>query len=198
MTQTMTASFKELKPGSFIYELTHALDVSVCRDMIERFEADHHEHKAGRIGPDAALDDTIKRSTDLRISGRAEWRDVDSALLVSLQNGLSLLSGLHPFFAANRYNDMGYQLQRSAPGESSRWHVDACPGALSQRPLVAIWYLNSVGTEGGETEFFHQKVSVRPEAGKLILFPPFWTHLHQGQTVVSKPKYIATTWVCFD
>jgi len=39
MTQTMTASFKELKPGSFIYELTHALDVSVCRDMIERFEA---------------------------------------------------------------------------------------------------------------------------------------------------------------
>jgi len=92
---------------------------------------------------------------------------------------------------------MGYQLQRSAPGEFYRWHVDSGPGPLSQRQLVAIWYLNTVSEPGGVTEFFHQQIRVRPEAGKLLLFPPFWTHLHQGDTVSAGHKYIATTWVCF-
>ncbi|MFL2562965.1 MAG: 2OG-Fe(II) oxygenase [Arenicellales bacterium] len=68
-------------------------------------------------------------------------------------------------------------------GEFYRWHVDSGPGPLSQRQLVAIWYLNTVSESGGATEFFHQRVQVRPEAGKLLLFPPFWTHLHQGETV---------------
>lgn len=193
----MSGEFKELKSGSFIYELADALDQGFCREIIERFEADRDEHQVGRMGPGAEIDESIKRSTDLPISGRAEWRDVDRALFESLQRGLSLLSGLHPFFAANRFKDMGYQLQRSAPGDFYRWHVDAGPGPLSQRQLVAIWYLNSAQPNAGATEFFHQQVSVQPEAGKLLLFPPFWTHLHQGQTVESEPKYIATTWVCF-
>jgi len=30
-----------------------------------------------------------------------------------------------------------------------------------------------------------------------LLFPPFWTHLHRGRTLVGGSKYIATTWVVF-
>ena len=67
---------------------------------------------------------------------------------------------------------MGYQLQRTAKGEFYQWHVDAGPGPLSQRQLVAIWYLNSLPAGEGQTEFFHQDVSVRPETGALLLFPP--------------------------
>ena len=149
------------------------------------------------MGPSGTVDESIKRSTDLRITGLAQWRDVDERLLRSLQHGLSLLSGLHPFFSSNAFKDMGYQLQRSVPGEFYRWHVDSGPGSLSQRQLVAIWYLNSVPQPGGATEFFHQQVQVQPEVGKLLIFPPFWTHLHQGDTVGTGHKYIATTWVCF-
>ena len=46
-------------------------------------------------------------------------------------------------------------------------------------------------------EFYHQNLSVSPSAGKLILFPPFWTHKHRGTEVLSGKKYIATTWVVF-
>jgi hypothetical protein len=194
--EIMTGAFRELKPGSFIYCLPDALDSDCCADIVNRFESSPH-HQRGLIGPDAALDLSIKQSTDLRISGRAEWQDIDGALFESLKLGLSLLSGLHPFFASNKFKDMGYQLQRTAKGEFYQWHVDAGPGPLSQRQLVAIWYLNSLPDGEGQTEFFHQDVSVRPETGTLLLFPPFWTHLHQGQKVQSHHKYIATTWICF-
>jgi len=38
---------------------------------------------------------------------------------------------------------------------------------------------------------------VRPEKGKLVLFPPFWTHEHRAVRVERGIKYIATTWVVF-
>lgn len=68
---------------------------------------------------------------------------------------------------------------------------------LSHRQLVAIWYLNGVEGPGGETEFRHQAVKVTPEEGKLLLFPPFWTHEHRGAVLERGVKYIATTWVVF-
>ena len=65
------------------------------------------------------------------------------------------------------------------------------------RQLVALWYLNDVPSPGGETEFLYQDIKVTPEKGKLILFPPFWTHEHRAATVREGIKYIATTWVVF-
>ena len=88
-------------------------------------------------------------------------------------------------------------MQRTGPGESYQWHVDSGPGEFSARQLVAIWYLNDVNPPGGETEFHFQQISVVPKTGKLILFPPFWTHVHRGVTVTKGHKYIATTWVSF-
>jgi hypothetical protein len=75
--------------------------------------------------------------------------------------------------------------------------VDGGPGEFSQRQLVAIWYLNNVEGPGGETEFPLQEVLVKPEEGKLVLFPPFWTHIHRAVEMQKGVKYIATTWVCF-
>jgi hypothetical protein len=40
-------------------------------------------------------------------------------------------------------------------------------------------------------------IAVTPREGKLILFPPFWTHEHRGVTLEAGVKYIATTWVVF-
>ena len=71
---------------------------------------------------------------------------------------------------------MGYGLQRTDPGEYYHWHIDGGSHDFSQRQLVAIWYLNDVPGPGGETEFSFQNVKINPEVGKLLLFPPFWTH----------------------
>ena len=101
-----------------------------------------------------------------------------------------------PFFKGP-FKDSGYAIQRTRPGEHYHWHIDGGSHEFSQRQLVAVWYLNDVPGPGGETEFSYQNVMIRPEAGKLLLFPPFWTHEHRGVTLQQGVKYIATTWAVF-
>ena len=93
---------------------------------------------------------------------------------------------------------MGYALQRTDAGQYYHWHIDGGSHDFSYRQLVAIFYLNDLEeSQGGTTDFYHQNISITPEAGKLILFPPFWTHKHRGSEVLFKAKYIATTWIVF-
>ena len=188
---------REVKPLSFIYEMAQALPADVCREAIRRFEDRADQQVAGRIGPAGAEAPQVKRSTDLRISGREDWRDIDHALSRQLVATFNEFAHEFPFFAANPFKDVGYNLQRTLPGEYYHWHVDGGPGEFSQRQLVAIWYLNDVAGPGGETEFPLQEVAIRPAQGKLVLFPPFWTHVHRGVTLQEGVKYIATTWICF-
>ncbi len=190
------SNFRELGAGSFIYALDNALEKETCQSMINRFEHCTEQQYPGRVGQQEELEQSIKRSTDMRISGREDWSDIDSKLKQSLSLGLSLIAGLHPFFQRNRLNDIGYNMQKSGPGDFYHWHVDAGPGDFSKRQLVAIWYLNDMSGPGGETEFHFQAQRIEPKAGMLILFPPFWTHLHRGNLVAKGDKYIATTWVC--
>jgi hypothetical protein len=191
------ARIREVKPLSFIYEVAQALPADVCLEAIRRFEERTDQQYAGRIGQAGTEAAQVKRSTDLRISGREDWRDIDRTLSQQLAATFNELAREFPFFAANAFKDLGYNLQRTLPGEYYHWHVDAGPGPFSDRQLVAIWYLNDVPGPGGETEFPLQAVSIRPAQGKLVLFPPFWTHVHRGVTLEQGVKYIATTWICF-
>lgn len=190
------ASFTETRPGSFIFEWPRWLPADVCAEMIRRFEAHPEEHQTGRIGQLAQVDASIKRSTDLPISHKPHWKDLDRALFQSLGRAIVQFRELFPFFKGP-FKDIGYQLQRTRPGEFYTWHIDGGSHDFADRQLVAVWYLNDVPAPGGATEFLFQDVRVQPERGKLVLFPPFWTHEHRGAPVEQGVKYIATTWVVF-
>jgi len=192
----MEKTIFEVRPGSFIFEKRDALARDICAEMIARFERSQEEQYPGRIGQTMQLDDSIKRSTDLVISGKQHWQDLDRELFRSLNRALSEFKLDYPFFAGP-FKDNGYALQRTDAGEFYHWHIDGGSHEFAMRQLVALWYLNDVAGDGGQTEFKYQEVSVQPETGKLILFPPFWTHLHRGKTLQSGRKYIATTWVVF-
>ncbi len=186
----------EVKPGSFIFEQPKALSDDYCAQLIQRFEAAQDEHYAGRIGQEANQDSGVKRSTDLVLSGKDQWRDVDHALFGSLASALREFRETYRFFKGS-FKDMGYGIQRTSPGEYYHWHIDGGSHEFSHRQLVAIWYLNDVEGPGGETEFLYQDVKIKPQTGKLILFPPFWTHEHRGVTLETGVKYLATTWIVF-
>jgi len=61
------------------------------------------------------------------------------------------------------------------------------------RVITFLWYLNTI-ENGGETEFWTTH-KVKPEAGKLLLFPATWTYPHRGMIPVSDNKYIMTGWI---
>jgi hypothetical protein len=127
---------------------------------------------------------------------KPQWKDADRVLFLSLAQALKELREKFPYFKGP-FKDMGYAIQRTQPGEYYHWHIDGGSHEFSQRQLVAVWYLNTVEGPGGETEFRFQQIKIKPEQGKLLLFPPFWTHEHRGITLQQGIKYIATTWVVF-
>ena len=186
----------ELKEGSFIFEFNDSLTDENCNDMIERFENSSDQHYRGRVGQTFKEEESIKKSTDMVISGKDEWKDVDELLFTSLAKALSKIKKQFEFFSGP-FKDIGYAIQRTDPDEYYHWHIDGGSHQFSDRQLVAIWYLNDVEGPGGETEFLNQNVKVKPETCKLILFPPFWTHEHRGVKLQNGVKYIATTWIVF-
>ncbi len=193
---TPLRTIAEVKSDTFIFEQRDALPAELCREIIERFERTPDEQYEGRVGQLADTDRSLKKTTDLVVSGKAHWKDIDQALFRSLGRAILEFRETFPYFKGP-FKDMGYGLQRYLPGEHYHWHIDGGSHDFSQRQLVAIWYLNDVPGPGGETEFLFQNVKIRPEAGKLLLFPPFWTHEHRAVTLRTGTKYIATTWVVF-
>jgi hypothetical protein len=189
-------TIREVEANTFIFEKHNALPAALCRQMIERFEAAADEQYEGRIGQAIFKDKSVKKSTDLVISGKPHWTDIDRALFRSLATALREFRESFSYFKGP-FKDMGYAIQRTMPGQYYHWHIDGGSHQFSQRQLVAVWYLNDVEGPGGETEFLFQHVKIKPEQGKLLLFPPFWTHEHRGVTLGAGLKYIATTWVVF-
>ena len=54
-------------------------------------------------------------------------------------------------------------------------------------------YLND--TDTGYTDFMHQKLSIKPETGKLVIWPAYFTHTHRANPDLKEDKYIITGWL---
>ena len=198
-TPPPASSLRELAPNSFIFEKQNALPNFLCDDMVARFEQNLADQYAGRLGQNMASDQSVKKTTDIFVSGddKPHWKDVDNNLHRSLAIALREFRERYPYFKG-AFKDMGYNLQRYQAGEYYHWHIDGGSHQFAMRQLVALWYLNDVPVEaGGSTDFLFQQLSVQPEKGKLVLFPPFWTHEHRAGLMLAGVKYIATTWVVF-
>jgi prolyl 4-hydroxylase len=74
-------------------------------------------------------------------------------------------------------------------------HVDVMTQSAARRFMTAILYLNA--PDGGETVFPHLDLSISPETGKLLAFPPLWLFPHAGLPPRSEPKYILHTYLCY-
>ena len=192
----MNKSYSEVKPGSFIFEIPNALPAELCDEIVSRFESSEDQQMPGRIGQMGNTDSDVKKTTDIPVSGNPHWQDIDKQLFASLLRILREFRDEYAFFQGP-FKDTGYHVQRYLPGEYYHWHIDGGSHDFSHRQLVALWYLNDVPGPGGETEFLYQGVKVSPERGKLVIFPPFWTHEHRAVEIQNGKKYIATTWLSF-
>ena len=88
-------------------------------------------------------------------------------------------------------------VQKYKPNEGYlKWHTENSNLISSHRMLVFMTYLTDV-KKGGETEWFHQKLKIKPEKGLTVLWPSDWTHLHRGCPALEEEKYIITGWYSY-
>ena len=89
------------------------------------------------------------------------------------------------------------QIQKySKGGGYHAWHFERDAPQTWNRHLVFMTYLNDV-SDGGETEFFYQKLKIKPRKGMTLIWPTDWTHRHRGIPSPTQEKYIVTGWYCF-
>ena len=182
----------------YIYSTKNSLSKSLCEEIIDRFEKEDKK-RAGITF--AGENKDIKDTLDFHLSHNPDdWKDIDKVLTNELNKALNLyfetINKDIKILVCDNLTDLGFQIQKYNKGVGKYiFHNDHQIYLKDgmDRALTYIWYLNDV-EEGGETSFFN-KGKIRPEQGKLVLFPSCWTYPHAGIMPVSSDKYIITGWV---
>jgi hypothetical protein len=191
----------------FIYIEKNNLSRDLCNEIIFKFENDERRSE-GVIAK--GKDRNIKATTDLVITKLPEWNSIDKILCDILSNALQkylftkiIVNGNNncPLFILSQivnttaritndkgdYNitDFGYQIQKYDKNTGFYiWHNDFVNENTGRmRYFTFIWYLNDV-EEGGETEM-RGNMRIKPETGKLLLFPSTWTYPHCSNKTIS-------------
>lgn len=186
-----------------IYVNTKSLSQELCNDMINMFESSNQRHPGVTF---SGLNKNIKSTTDLLISksGCGEWDRINKTLYKELDYNVQEFSkkygrkinDIYNVFSTDYIFTESLQMQKYDKniGKYVYHHDYSCDVSTNKmRQLTFIWYLNDV-IDGGETEFWGQ-YEVKPEAGKLVLFPASWTFPHCGKMPISSDKYIVTGWL---
>jgi prolyl 4-hydroxylase len=87
-----------------------------------------------------------------------------------------------------------FRVKKYTAGTDDRFdiHVDVGDHPSAKRFLSIFWYLNNV-SEGGET-IFKDGPTIKPKAGRMVVFPPLWVFPHEGRPTISNDKYLVSTY----
>lgn len=175
----------------FVEAYPKLLSDDLCDRLVARFEADKDRYPSRTAaGPSA------NRSGEMASLRGAHWQDLAGEVDQVLRQALAAYAGkyqsMQRMVQAPNFTISTPVIERIRPGQGFGWHIDAGPRDTHDRFVSALCYLATVD-EGGLTEFPYQGVAVKPTKGLMVLFPPFWTHLHRGAPPVSGTKYNLTS-----
>ena len=182
---------------TFIQE-TMLEDTSICDQLIEYHKNNLEYKRTGMTSGVNIPQIKGKISTDVAVY----IGNNNSIIHMYLQE---VMKAVHTYVETYKLNDLGFSvtlreafnIQHYAPNEGFLgWHCERSQTQTNQRALVFMTYLNDV-TDGGETEYYFQKLKVKPVKGKMVVWPTDFTHLHRGITSPTQEKYIATGWYNF-
>jgi hypothetical protein len=127
------------------------------------------------------------------------WHSVFKALIANLRQALQKYydeSAILETMSASSLQFETIKLQKTSPaGGYHIWHVEKNKGfGMNDRVLVFILYLNNI-EEGGETEFLHQQIRIKPKKGRIVFWPAGFPYVHRGNPPLKEDKYILTSWL---
>ena len=90
-----------------------------------------------------------------------------------------------------------FNIQKYSKGDHfAHMHSERTSLNTLHRLFAWMTYLNNVD-DGGQTNFSHYGIKIKPEIGKTLIWPAEWTHAHSGGILKSGTKYIITGWMHF-
>lgn len=195
----------------FVVEFPNVLSKDLCESIVRRFENDQRKTKGYfyyKLNGELVTRD--KTNTELMTTGLTGWVDIDVIFQNKSQEVFAeymrLLEHNFDYGVENHIYDRelenskhiyntNFPIQRIDKGGSYEWHHDGHAGKTYF--VQIIFYLNTLeDDQGGHTEFIDGR-KVKPEVGKVLVYPCSWTFPHTGAEVKYGSKYICTTTIGF-
>ena len=186
--------------SDFIGEYHNVIDSSFCRSVIKSFDYHHDigsvfcenqqfsDGNAGRF--DWAID-MIQLQQFMEVNNAAA--QFNKVLWTCWDDYVTEYGHLRP---VPMYS-IHHKVQKTPAGGGYHvWHDERIELEHSRRCAVWMLYLND-DYDGGETEFLYQHKRIKPETGKMLIWPSGYTHAHRGGLVTYGTKYIVTGWFYF-
>ena len=176
----------------FIRYYDNVIDENFCDELIEKFEQNEEAHL--KINNGDRFSFTEARLLDHMNIFEYEANQLKQ-LFMSCIDKYKQDCKVEPEMFPQSVGYENFRMKRYMPDGTDHFdnHVDVGDYASARRFLVFFLYLNDV--EGGETEFPQFNLKVEPKKGRLLVFPPLWTHLHAGRKPINKPKYIVGSYL---
>ena len=182
---------------NFIEIYDNVLTHDECENIISYFN-NSSSIQPGTFGKSDTVDVNMKDSTDLVCT----FHETNS-IIDCLYNGLSY--GTEKYVQSNQETESinswhlyhKFNIQRYYPNQG--YHVPHCESDgldSNKRVLAWMYYLNTI-TDGGQTRFVTYDLNIDPIAGRLVIWPAYFTHIHHGIVSKSQTKYIATGWYVY-
>jgi len=173
---------------NFVRLYDNCLDQESCDKMIDEFkEAEKASKMYSDDEPSILRKDTHFNLYDRNPNLNEEFNSLLDVYVAKYCDDFPVLKGCSISSFCNKMQ------KTELSGGYHNWHCENTSMVTSSRVLTWLFYFNDV-TEGGETELLHYSIRVKPKAGRLIIFPAYFTHTHRGNPPISNNKYIATGW----
>ena len=192
----MTDSQSPALLAKYIQSFDGAFDAQLCQQMVQSFHSLARFHKPNGKSHRAGLEESAWTELDIGpLSDEGFRRMLIANMLKYLAQYNNTVNLSLPIPETKNISEIIIKRYRSDTEENFQPHFDSL-GAVSNRYLVFLWYLNDVKS-GGETRFVDLDITVQPKAGRLLMFPPYWMFQHEGRPPISGDKYILSTYFLF-
>ena len=210
MCVTVTTTEKCVKAGKMKEEYKDFVgiyDESVPVELCEEFVNNYEEAKKNRT----LIDLTKKNKTGIVDKSHALQRKDEVAFIYPVTSTIYPKPDVKAYFNYLEicfsnymdkymigfdgvvYNDV-FKIHKVRKSEGFHvWHYERATPEGLDRLMAYMTYLEAP-KEGGETEFLHQSLRIKPVVGRTLLWPAGFTHMHRGNPPLDGEKMYITGW----
>lgn len=176
---------------NYISVFDNVLDAATCKRLVDKFDRNRQVW--------VRRDDKFKTFHEINFGQYPTFAEEQNEILSTVQPYVDRYVkqwGIKFFPEKIGFEQVRMKKYEIGGKDEFREHVDVGDHASARRFLVMFFYLNDVA-EGGETAFIgiDHDTRVQPRTGRLLMFPPVWTHPHAGLPPITNPKYICGTYL---
>lgn len=186
---------------SFILEFKNCVPNELCDEIINFYESNDCHKTIGKTTYGVNLN--IKKSIEGYISNcqllNKIYKIVDTTkrkYQKNLENKNLDENDIIKNLCDKHHSYTKPQIQKINTDGFYNWHNDYVIG--QDRFLSIIIYLNTLEDDAGGCTSFTSGVSIKPEKGKILIFPAQIPYIHRGDIVKKGPKYICTFFSMLD